>query len=523
MTLEIRRPSTEKATHMKKNCGINQSPPPPQPSTIVGYYPAYKYDLKADDFNISSSITHLNYIAFGPNDLINDTRPNTVFQNQIKKFKELQNYKDKNSNLNYKLILSVLLPVNDELMKLPPFYNVSTGQYDQTNQDIRNFIEDLTSVVRDYFDGIDIDYPNKASCLQAKQFNSSSLKQVFEPFISDISSQLKQKNSSKILTITGGINSIHVDPSVISFVNLQAYRLNIYYNAHSSAGIDVLQNIIDSWNFGNRSQCVLGIEFGGIIEAITVNNPNMDIANQNFEVVHSQNITFPSIAIDENITDPCGTTSFAHLTWKNFLAPLCYTNNSKNWNYNFDNKSKQPYIYQLRQNPPVNQMGSKAENFPGSPPTYYYISYEDYQSLYVKLNFVQNYNIGGVAIADITKDSQFINYISGNKSNDQGNFAPLSNINAKIGAIVGGVISSLVFIGGLAAAGFILYRRRHKTKNIETTVVTSVVAMFDYVGKEENDLSFKAGDVIEVLEKGDGPNDWWVGRLHGVIGEFPGE
>ncbi|CAG8484371.1 16346_t:CDS:1, partial [Cetraspora pellucida] len=45
--------------------------------------------------------------------------------------------------------------------------------------------------------------------------------------------------------------------------------------------------------------------------------------------------------------------------------------------------------------------------------------------------------------------------------------------------------------------------------------------MFDYVGKEENDLSFKAGDVIEVLERGDGANDWWVGRLRGAVGEFP--
>ncbi|RIB28744.1 SH3 domain-containing protein, partial [Gigaspora rosea] len=48
-------------------------------------------------------------------------------------------------------------------------------------------------------------------------------------------------------------------------------------------------------------------------------------------------------------------------------------------------------------------------------------------------------------------------------------------------------------------------------------------AMFDYEGKEENDLSFKAGDKIEVLERGEGPNDWWVGRLYERIGEFPGE
>ncbi|CAG8652075.1 1541_t:CDS:1, partial [Cetraspora pellucida] len=45
--------------------------------------------------------------------------------------------------------------------------------------------------------------------------------------------------------------------------------------------------------------------------------------------------------------------------------------------------------------------------------------------------------------------------------------------------------------------------------------------MFDYTGKEENDLSFKAGDIIEILERGRGPNDWWVGRLRGAVGEFP--
>ncbi|CAG8851152.1 8703_t:CDS:1, partial [Racocetra persica] len=84
-------------------------------------------------------------------------------------------------------------------------------------------------------------------------------------------------------------------------------------------------------------------------------------------------------------------------------------------------------------------------------------------------------------------------------------------------AIVGGVIGSIIFVGALVAVGIILYRRRHKPRN----VVTTVIAMFDYVGKEANDLSFKAGDVIEVLERGEGPNDWWVGRLHGAVGEFP--
>ncbi|CAG8778253.1 15806_t:CDS:1, partial [Racocetra fulgida] len=150
-----------------------------------------------------------------------------------------------------------------------------------------------------------------------------------------------------------------------------------------------------------------------------------------------------------------------------------------------------------RPNPPGNRPRQNTENpsanQPGPQPNvYYYISYEDYQSLYAKLNFVQSYNIGGVAIADITKDPQIIDFISGNKQNNPGNSTHLPNIGANVGAIVGGIIGSLMF-GALVAAGFLLYRRRHKTNNI----VTTVVAMFDYVGKEANDLSFKAGDVIE--------------------------
>ncbi|CAG8852154.1 11258_t:CDS:1, partial [Racocetra persica] len=57
-----------------------------------------------------------------------------------------------------------------------------------------------------------------------------------------------------------------------------------------------------------------------------------------------------------------------------------------------------------------------------------------------------------------------------------------------IAAIVGSVIGSIIFVDTLVAVGIILYQRRHKPRN----VVTTVIAMFDYVRKEANDLSFKA-------------------------------
>ncbi|CAG8434325.1 1352_t:CDS:2, partial [Diversispora eburnea] len=37
-------------------------------------------------------------------------------------------------------------------------------------------------------------------------------------------------------------------------------------------------------------------------------------------------------------------------------------------------------------------------------------------------------------------------------------------------------------------------------------------ALYDFEGKEENELNFRKGDLIEVIEKGDGPNSWWKGN-----------
>ncbi|KAI9475511.1 MAG: hypothetical protein EXX96DRAFT_596033 [Benjaminiella poitrasii] len=49
-----------------------------------------------------------------------------------------------------------------------------------------------------------------------------------------------------------------------------------------------------------------------------------------------------------------------------------------------------------------------------------------------------------------------------------------------------------------------------------------VVALYDYTAQAEGDLSFKKDDRIEVLERTADANDWWKGRLNGVVGVFPG-
>ena len=46
-----------------------------------------------------------------------------------------------------------------------------------------------------------------------------------------------------------------------------------------------------------------------------------------------------------------------------------------------------------------------------------------------------------------------------------------------------------------------------------------VRATFDYTAIEDNDLTLKVGDVVEVLR--DENKGWWIGQLKGKLGLFP--
>jgi amphiphysin len=52
--------------------------------------------------------------------------------------------------------------------------------------------------------------------------------------------------------------------------------------------------------------------------------------------------------------------------------------------------------------------------------------------------------------------------------------------------------------------------------------VETVTALYDYAAQAEGDLSFRAGDTIEVVTRTANENEWWTGRLHGKQGQFPG-
>ncbi|CAK7271802.1 BAR adaptor protein Hob1 [Sporothrix epigloea] len=55
-----------------------------------------------------------------------------------------------------------------------------------------------------------------------------------------------------------------------------------------------------------------------------------------------------------------------------------------------------------------------------------------------------------------------------------------------------------------------------------TPAAETATALYDYAAAQDGDLSFSAGDVIEIVTRSDNVNEWWTGKLDGRQGQFPG-
>lgn len=53
--------------------------------------------------------------------------------------------------------------------------------------------------------------------------------------------------------------------------------------------------------------------------------------------------------------------------------------------------------------------------------------------------------------------------------------------------------------------------------------VETVTALYDYEAQAHGDLSFSAGEVIEIVQRTDNQNEWWSGRVDDREGQFPGK
>lgn len=51
--------------------------------------------------------------------------------------------------------------------------------------------------------------------------------------------------------------------------------------------------------------------------------------------------------------------------------------------------------------------------------------------------------------------------------------------------------------------------------------VIRCVALHDYAAQEDNELSFKKGDILNDVENEEDPDGWWTGTLNGNRGLFP--
>lgn len=53
-------------------------------------------------------------------------------------------------------------------------------------------------------------------------------------------------------------------------------------------------------------------------------------------------------------------------------------------------------------------------------------------------------------------------------------------------------------------------------------MVETVTALYDYEAQAAGDLSFNAGDVIEIVQRTANENEWWTGKIGTKQGQFPG-
>lgn len=55
-----------------------------------------------------------------------------------------------------------------------------------------------------------------------------------------------------------------------------------------------------------------------------------------------------------------------------------------------------------------------------------------------------------------------------------------------------------------------------------TPGVQYCTVLYDFIPQTEQDLALKAGEIIEIVERTPDANGWWVGKLNGKTGVFPG-
>ncbi|CAJ0839467.1 4136_t:CDS:10, partial [Entrophospora sp. SA101] len=302
------------------------------------------------------------------------------------------------------------------------------------------------------------------------------------------------------------------------------------------------KEVTDGWKttgiFANK--LVMGVEFSGIVRKVNDIAPLQE-KTQNVDISTTY-LTFPNSVDINSCVD---LSRMKSISWTNLKQYKILTGDCESkgagWTRIFDKTTLSTYIYNNEST---------------------YISYEDPESLLNKVLYVmtgdENGNgnaasLGGIMISDVAADlkDELLSIVYHIRSNNaipkkppltnSASPTPSDTSSALIGVIIGSIIGAAAIVGGV----FLWWhhkRREQMTLNksvnnndyqnvsvpvsfidkaVPDTPVSRVTALYDFEGKETTDLSFKKGDIIEVIEKGDGANDWWVGKIGSKIGEFP--
>lgn len=62
-----------------------------------------------------------------------------------------------------------------------------------------------------------------------------------------------------------------------------------------------------------------------------------------------------------------------------------------------------------------------------------------------------------------------------------------------------------------------------KPHRLSAAPVETVTALYDYEAQADGDLSFSAGEVIEIVSRTGNTNEWWTGKIGARQGQFPGK
>ena len=61
-------------------------------------------------------------------------------------------------------------------------------------------------------------------------------------------------------------------------------------------------------------------------------------------------------------------------------------------------------------------------------------------------------------------------------------------------------------------------RPPHAEQERHRAPLGQVRVLYSYAAAEDDELTMEAGDVLDVI---DSEGDWWMGRIGGVVGNFP--